>query len=162
MAHGSLPDQAECEADVDQALAQLHTNGVSTVSLCGHLAQVLQAQQAGCLAVITSVAGDRGRPSNYVYGSAKGLVIRYLQGLRARLWKYGVAVVDLRPGFVITPMTAGFKRSGPLWVSADRIAQGALSAIDQRREVAYLPGIWRLIMTVICAIPEGVFKRLSL
>ena len=162
VAHGSLPDQAACETDVAQALAQLHTNGVSAVSLCGHLANLLQAQASGSLVVITSVAGDRGRPSNYVYGSAKGLVSRYLQGLRARLWRHGVAVIDLRPGFVITPMTAGFDRTGPLWMSADRIAVGALAAIDSRREVAYLPGFWRVIMAVICAIPEKLFKRLSL
>jgi decaprenylphospho-beta-D-erythro-pentofuranosid-2-ulose 2-reductase len=162
LAHGSLPEQAACEADVALALAQLHTNGVSAVSLCGHLANLLQAQASGRLVVITSVAGDRGRPSNYVYGSAKGLVSRYLQGLRARLWRHGVAVIDLRPGFVITPMTAGFDRNGPLWVSADRIAVGALAAIDAQREVAYLPGFWRVIMAVICAIPEKLFKRLSL
>ena len=162
LAHGSLPDQAACEADVALALAQLHTNGVSAVSLCGHLANLLQVQGSGSLVVITSVAGDRGRPSNYVYGSAKGLVSRYLQGLRARLWRHGVAVIDLRPGFVITPMTAGFDRGGPLWVSADRVAAGALAAIDAQREVAYLPGFWRLIMAVICMIPEKLFKRLSL
>lgn len=162
MAHGSLPEQTACDADIALGLAQLHTNGVSAVSLCGHLAQALAAQQHGCLAVVSSVAGDRGRRSNPVYASAKGLVSRYLQGLRARLWPVGVRVVDLRPGFVVTPMTAGMDRRGWLWASADEVAVLALRAIDQGRDVAYLPGFWRWIMLVIRLIPERWFKRLPL
>jgi len=163
IAHGTLPDAERCAADVALTLKEVHTNALSVVSLCTLLGHRFAEQRAGQLAVVTSVAGDRGRQSNYVYGASKGMVSLFLQGLRNRLHACGVNVVTLKPGFVDTPMTAGIaKKWGPLWSTPETIAEGIVSALDRRRDVVYLPGFWRPIMTVITAIPEPLFKRLHL
>jgi short-subunit dehydrogenase len=161
LAHGVLPDQARCQASPAEALAALDVNFSSTVALLTPLANRFEAARAGCIAVIASVAGDRGRQSNYVYGAAKGGVERFLQGLRNRLSPKGVAVVTLKPGFVDTPMTAGIAQ-GPLFVSARRAGRAIHRAIERRRDVAYIPWFWRPIMAVVRALPEPVFKRLRL
>jgi short-subunit dehydrogenase len=121
----------------------------------------MEAQGSGSIAVISSVAGDRGRQSNYVYGAAKGLVTRFLQGLRNRLAKKGVQVLTIKPGFVDTPMTAAFKK-GALWAQPDDVARGILAAIENGKNEVYLPGFWWLIMAIIRHIPEPIFKKLSL
>ncbi len=162
VAYGSLPDQVRCQQDLAYMLAQLTTNGLSPISLCSLFAQRFQAQGHGCLAVITSVAGDRGRQSNYVYATAKGMVSRFLEGLRNRLAAHGVAVVDIRPGFVDTPMTAALDKKGPLWAQPDTIAAGIVGAMYAGRDIVYLPGYWRWIMAVIRHIPERVFKHMKL
>ena len=161
VAHGVLPDQARCQASAADALASLDVNFLSAVALLTPLANRFEAARGGCLAVITSVAGDRGRQSNYVYGAAKGGLDRFLEGLRNRLYHAGVAVVTLKPGFVDTPMTAGLRR-GPLFASARRAGRAVHRAIERRRDVAYIPWFWRPIMCVIRALPEPVFKRLRL
>ena len=106
IAHGTLPDHTRCEQDVEAALEALDVNGLSPISLLTELAPRMREQAHGKIAVITSVAGDRGRPSNYVYGSAKAMVSAFLQGLRGRLHGAGVHVIDIRPGLVDSPMTA--------------------------------------------------------
>ncbi len=111
--------------------------------------------------MIGSVAGDRGRQSNYVYGTAKGALALFLQGMRNRLSKRGVQVLTIKPGFVDTPMTASFPK-GPLWATPDKVAEDIEKAIDKRRDVLYTPGFWRLIMLIIKSVPEAIFKRLSL
>jgi decaprenylphospho-beta-D-erythro-pentofuranosid-2-ulose 2-reductase len=161
IAHGVLPDQARCQTSVDDAIAALDVNFVSAVAVLTPLANRFEAVGRGCIAVITSVAGDRGRQSNYVYGAAKGGLDRFLQGLRNRLYRAGVAVVTLKPGFVDTPMTAGLKQ-GPLFVSARRAGRAVHRAIERRRDIAYIPWFWRPIMSVVRALPETVFKRLKL
>lgn len=161
IAHGTLPDQAACAASVESALDEIRTNALSVISLATLIANRFEQQRAGTLAVISSVAGDRGRQSNYVYGSAKAMVSTFLSGLRQRLAKSGVAVVTIKPGFVDTPMTRDFKK-GPLWASADTVARGIARAIDRRKTVVYLPPFWRGIMWVIRAIPEPVFRKLNL
>jgi short-subunit dehydrogenase len=161
LAHGTLPDQSRCQESAEQAVAALDVNFVSAVALLTPLANRFEAARHGCIAVITSVAGDRGRQSNYVYGAAKGGLDRYLEGLRNRLFRSGVAVVTLKPGFVDTPMTAGL-RQGPLFVSARRAGAAVHRAIERRRNVAYIPWFWRPIMAIIRAIPETAFKRLRL
>jgi decaprenylphospho-beta-D-erythro-pentofuranosid-2-ulose 2-reductase len=160
IAHGTLCDQAACENSVELTLHELTTNALSIVALLTRIANRLAARRAGTIAVISSVAGDRGRRSNYVYGSSKALVTAFLSGLRQRLAKSAVAVVTIKPGFVDTPMTAKF-RKGLLWVGPDRIAAGIVRALDRRRGSVYLPGFWRPIMLVVRAIPESVFTRLS-
>ena len=162
IAHGTLPDQKKCEASYDTAFEEISVNGLSVVSLCTIAANELEKQGSGHIAVISSVAGDRGRQSNYVYGAAKGMVSIFLQGLRNRLFKSDVYVTTIKPGFVDTPMTAEFDKGGPLWASPDQVAAGIVSAIDKRRSVVYLPWFWLGIMLIIRGIPEMVFKRLGL
>ena len=161
IAHGTLPDQKACEASAELTIREIDINGLSVVALATLLGAKFEAQGHGTLAVITSVAGDRGRQSNYVYGAAKGMVSLFLQGMRNRLAKKGVHVLTIKPGFVDTPMTASF-RKGALWAQPDDIAHGILRAIEQGKDEVYLPGFWRLIMLVIRHIPERIFKRLSL
>ena len=161
IAHGSLPDQKACEASVQLTLKEIDTNGVSVIALATLLGERFEKQRAGSLAVISSVAGDRGRQSNYVYGAAKGMVSLFLQGLRNRLYRHGVQVLTIKPGFVDTPMTAAFPKSA-LWAKPEAIARGIVRAIDRRRDEVYLPGFWRLVMTLIRHIPEPVFKKMSL
>ena len=161
IAHGTLPDQAASQASCPAMLSALSANGLSHVVLLTLLANVLEEQGSGTLAVITSVAGDRGRQSNYIYGYAKALVSTFLAGLRNRLHGSSVHVLDIRPGFVDTPMTSHLEK-GPLWASAEKVAEGIVQAVSRKRDVVYLPGFWRLIMLVIRNIPEVVFKRLQL
>lgn len=161
IAYGTLPDQKELEGSYEATEKELRTNFLSVVSLLTVLANRLEAQKAGTIAVISSVAGDRGRSSNYIYGTAKGAVSLFLQGLRGRLHPSGVRVVTIKPGFVNTPMTAGVKKNA-LFASPEGVAKGIVSAIDRGREVVYLPSFWRGIMFVIRAIPEPLFKRLKL
>lgn len=161
VAHGTLPDQAACEQSVDVALAEFATNGTSTIALLTLIANRMQEARHGSIAVISSVAGDRGRASNYLYGSAKAAVSTFLSGLRQRMGKHGVQVVTIKPGFVDTPMTRDFKK-GALWAKPEAIAAGIVKAVDKGRSVAYLPWFWLGIMTIIRCIPEFLFKRLSL
>ena len=161
IAHGTLPVQSSCEKLVDDTVDALHVNFTATVTLLTVLANYFEAQRSGCIAVITSVAGDRGRRSNYVYGAAKGGVERFLQGLRNRLHASGVTVVTIKPGFVDTPMTAGVKKS-PLFASARRVGRGIHRAIEHRRDVVYIPWFWRPVMMLIRGLPERLFKRLHL
>lgn len=159
IAHGTLPNQASCDASVELAMNEFATNGTSTIALSAALAQRLRANAT--LAVISSVAGDRGRASNYLYGSAKAAVSAYLSGLGQRLRPADINVLTIKPGFVDTPMTAAFKK-GALWATPDQIAKGIVRAIDNRRAVVYLPSFWWLIMLIIKSIPEFVFRRIKL
>jgi hypothetical protein len=156
-----LPDQARCEAQVSDTLAALEVNFTATVALLTLLANYFEAQGRGCIAVIGSVAGDRGRQSNYVYGAAKGGLDRFLQGLRNRLFRSGVSVVTLKPGFVDTPMTSGVKKN-PLFSSAERAGRDVHRAIQRRRDVVYIPWFWGPIMALVRLLPESIFKRLHL
>lgn len=162
VAHGTLPDQRACEHDPALTAEAFSVNATSTVALLGLLANQMQAQGTGALAVISSVAGDRGRPGNYVYGSAKAAVSVYCEGLRARLFKAGVSLTDIRPGFVDTPMTAGLALPAALVAKPEAIAPRILGAIERGRDVVYVPAFWSLVMLLIRAIPPAVFKRLSL
>ena len=161
IAYGDLPDQKACEADAGRALEALTLNGTSVIALLTRLAGPMEERGEGTLAVISSVAGDRGRQSNAYYGAAKGMVSIFLSGLRNRLHDKGVQVITIKPGFVDTPMTAAFDK-GPLWASPDSIAKGIVKAIDKRKDVVYLPWFWRWIMLVIRLIPEPLFKRMKL
>jgi short-subunit dehydrogenase len=162
VAHGSLSPQAACEDSVDLTLREINLNALSPISIVTLVAKRFEAAGSGVIAVIGSVAGDRGRQSNYVYGAAKGMLSIFLDGLRNRLSRKGVSVVTIKPGFVDTPMTAHIHPKGALWASPDQIAAGIVIAVAQKRDVAYLPGFWRPIMFVIRHIPERVFKRLKL
>jgi short-subunit dehydrogenase len=161
IAHGTLGDQRKCELSVAETLKELNTNAISVISLLTISANYFEQQRRGCIAVISSVAGDRGRQSNYVYGTAKGAVNVFLQGLRNRLHKARVSVLTVKPGFVDTPMTATL-RKGPLFARPSSVGKGIYLAMLKGRDVVYLPWFWRLIMFVVKSIPERIFKQLSL
>jgi decaprenylphospho-beta-D-erythro-pentofuranosid-2-ulose 2-reductase len=162
IAYGSLPDQRAAEADPHLAEAALQLNFVSPCLLSGLLAQRFEARRAGTIAVVTSVAGDRGRRSNYVYGAAKGGLQRYLEGLRHRLAPAGARVLDIRPGFVSTRMTAHLPQTGPLWATSDRVAGDILRAVDAGRDVLYTPWFWRGVMLGVRSLPRPLFHRTPL
>ena len=162
IAPGTLPDQHACEQDPTVAVREFNTNAVSLIALLTPLANRLEAQNRGIIAVISSVAGDRGRPSNYLYGSAKAALSAFCEGLRSRLAKSGVHLLTIKPGFVATPMTAGLPLPGPLVATPDKVAADIVRAIDKRKDVLYTPWFWAAIMLIIRSIPQRVFKRLSL
>lgn len=162
IAHGSLPDQPRTEQDVPYALNHFNTNAVSVIALLIRLGQYFEAQKHGSIAVISSVAGDRGRQSNYLYGSAKAAASTFLSGLRSRLHKSGVQVLTIKPGFVDTPMTAHLPKNR-LFARADKVAKGIYDAIiGGKKDVVYLPWFWKWIMRIVRLIPEQIFIRLSL
>lgn len=163
IAYGSLDDQKACEQDYAKAEQALRTNFLSVVSLLTPIANLLEQQHYGCIAVISSVAGDRGRQSNYIYGAAKGALTIFLQGLRNRLQPANVCVLTIKPGFVDTPMTETFKgEKGALWAKPEAIARGIYQAINKRKNSVYLPWFWLPIMMIIRHIPEPIFKRMKL
>lgn len=161
IAHGSLSDQEECEDDLQKAAEEFTLNATTTISLSLGIAGLLKRQQRGTLAVISSVAGDRGRQSNYVYGAAKGGVSTFLQGLRNRLYHEGVQVVTIKPGPVKTKMTTGMETNF-LWSEPSKVASQIVSAITDKKDIVYVPGYWRWIMMGVKAVPERLFKRLRL
>ena len=162
ISQGTLPDQKACEADLDLMRAAFETNALSVISLAARAANLFERQRRGAMVVIGSVAGDRGRQSNYVYGAAKGMVAIFCQGLRNRLAKANVSVTLIKPGFVDTPMTAGFANKGFLWAQPAEIGRVIVRATARGADEVYTPAFWGLIMRVIMAIPERVFKRLKL
>jgi len=161
VAYGTLPDQAACAADPAAAVAAWHTNAVSVIALLTDIANRFERQGFGTIAAISSVAGDRGRASNYVYGSAKAGLNAFMDGLRHRLFAAGVQVVTIRPGMVDTPMTADFDK-GPLFASPEKVGADIHKAIEKGTAVCYTPGFWRLIMTIITALPRAIFHRTGL
>jgi short-subunit dehydrogenase len=166
LAYGSLGDQSRAEDSVEVTLAELNTNFTSAVSLLTRLSAVLAArhvteQPRGCIAVITSVAGDRARRSNYIYGTAKGALALFAQGLRAKLYSAGVRVLTIKPGPVATPMTAHMPGSAK-FADPVLVARAIYREIEHgSRDVLYVPGHWQWIMTVIRLIPESIGKRLK-
>lgn len=160
---GSLPDQAVCESSWDATHAALVTNGFSVMSLLTRLASVCEERSSGSFVVVSSVAGDRGRPTNYVYGSAKSAVSVFCEGLRGRLQSAGVGVLVVKPGFFISPMTENIeKKPAVLWVGAERVANEIVSGWTTGKDVIYSPWFWRPIMRIIREIPTRIFKKLSL
>jgi len=161
IAHGTLPDQAACQQSVDLLREEFDVNALSFMALCTGLANQFEAQGRGVIAVTSSVAGDRGRQSNYVYGSAKAAVTAFTSGLRQRLYPKGVRVVTIKPGFVSTPMTAAF-RKGALWAAPASVAADIVRAMDGGKAMIYTPWFWRPIMWIIRSVPESIFRRLRL
>ncbi len=161
IAHGSLGDQKASQASVDDTMNELETNFLSAVSILTLAANYFEEQKRGVIAVISSVAGDRGRGSNYVYGSAMAAKTAFLQGLRNRLAKSNVTVLTIKPGPVDTPMTAHMKRS-PTLADPAKVGEDIYKAMKKGQDVLYTPRYWRFIMLVIRNIPEFIFKRMSL
>ncbi len=163
IAHGSntVSDRVDVEADAAYLANELNINFNSAVLWTQLLANAMATKREGCIAVISSVAGDRGRYSNHAYGAAKAGLSAFCSGLRARMSHHGVQVVTVKPGFIDTPMTAHIVKKGALWASADQIASGIVKAIEKRRDVVYLPGFWAMIMLIIQHVPERIFKRMK-
>ncbi len=162
IAHGSLPDQQQCQIDLGLCYEALTVNGVSPVLFAEAFAEHMQKNDTGTLAIIGSVAGDRGRKSNYVYGAAKGMVTRYAQGLQHRLCNTKVKVVLIKPGPTDTPMTAHLKQQGARLASAESVAKGIVLGIRQEKSVLYVPGKWALIMMVIRHLPKFIFNKMDI
>lgn len=161
IAFGTLPDQAKMQASASDAAAALALNFTAPVLIADALAARFEAQGSGVIAAISSVAGDRGRQSNYIYGAAKGGLQRALEGMRHRLYPRGVAVLDVRPGFVSTKMTQHLAR-GPLWAQPDAVAEDIIDAMIARKAVLYTPWFWSLIMLIVRNVPRPIFHRSKL
>lgn len=161
VAQGVLGSQPAIEAEPRRGELVLYANLVGPAVLLQEAGNRLARQRGGTLAAISSVAGDRGRQSNYFYGAAKGGLSVFLGGLRNRLHREGVHVLTVKPGFVDTPMTAHVPKNA-LFAPPERVAQAIVRAAERRRDVVYVPGFWRAIMLVIRHVPEAIFKRLKL
>jgi len=161
IAFGTLTDQARAERDLFYAANEQRVNAVSTCMLLAALANRLLAQGSGRIGVISSVAGDRGRESNYVYGSAKAMVSAFADGLRPRLARSGVALTLVKPGFIDTPMTASFKK-GLLWARPDVIAPVITASIARGHSELYVPRFWGFVMRLLKVVPNRIFDRLPL
>lgn len=161
IAHGVLPEQARCEWNEELVLEGFDVNAASVIGLLVPLAELFERQRSGVVCVISSVAGDRGRASNYAYGAAKAAVDAFTSGLRGRLGPAGVAVVTVKPGFVRTPMTAHLPPS-PLFASPRRVGLAVKKAMDSRAAVVYVPWWWRPIMAILRHLPERIFHKLRI
>ncbi len=161
IAHGTLSNQKKCEYSVQLSIEEIQTNALSVIALLTHLTNHFEMKKSGTIAVISSIAGDRGKASNYVYGSAKAMVSVFTSGLRQRLYKSGITVLTIKPGFVDTPMTAGFKKGG-LWSKPEIVAKKIVLAIEKKQDVIYTPTYWYMVMKLINAIPESIFKKINL
>jgi len=159
--YGMLPDQKACENSWEMTYDALTTNFLSVVSLLTHIANKVEKETDRGIIVISSVAGDRGRQSNYIYGTGKGALTLFLQGLRNRLHPSNCTVTTIKPGFIDTPMTKDFDK-GILWASADKVADDIYKAAAKGKNEVYTPRFWAVIMLVIKSIPEAIFKRLNL
>lgn len=156
---GQLPDQDEVNLDARRLRETMEINATSTMVVLNEAAAYFERQGHGQIVAIGSVAGDRGRATNYAYGAAKGALEIFLSGLRQRLRTRGIQVLLVKPGFVDTPMTLAFEK-GPLWASPERVARDIVRAMETGRAVIYTPWWWRWIMLAIRLIPEAIFVRL--
>lgn len=167
--YGVMNSQHDCETDVVKSIEQLNSNFTSTVSLLVLFSQVMSRQCIGpdseqdsrTIAVVSSVAGDRGRKSNYIYGSAKSGLTTFLEGLRYKLYAKGINVLTIKPGLVDSPMTAGMDK-GALWTSTDQVAKYIVKGIENKKSVIYVPPFWFFIMAIIKLIPAFIFRKLNI
>jgi len=162
IAYGVLCEQEKMEQKPELIADVINTNFTSVTLWCEKTVNFLNEKNNGCLAVIGSVAGDRGRKKNYVYGSTKAALDSYLQGLTQRFDDTGVHILTIKPGFIDTPMTDKFDKGGPLWAKPEDVAQDIVKAIDKNKRVIYTPWFWFFIMFVIKQLPYFIFKRLPI
>jgi short-subunit dehydrogenase len=158
---GLLGVQEAAQSDLDHATIIMRSNYEGPALILGLFAEKFLARGSGSIVGVSSVAGDRGRASNYVYGSAKAGYSAFLSGLRARASRGGVHVVTVKPGFVRTKMTEGMKLIGPLTVEAGVVGDAIFNAVERETDVVYVSGKWRLVMLIIKSLPEAVFKKLK-
>ncbi len=162
LAYGSMRNQRDGESSVEILVEELQVDFVSAAAILTLFAAELERRRTGCIAAITSVAGDRGRRSNYLYGSAKGGLSLFLQGLRSRLYPSGVRVITIKPGPVQTPMTDGLPNARH-FVDPQQVAHDIVRSLERGSpDILYTPRIWRYLMTAVKLVPETIFKRLPL
>lgn len=161
IAFGDLGDRQRSLDDPAAARVVLETNFVGAASVAEALATHMSPRRSGVIVGVSSVAGDRGRYSNYFYGSSKGAFSLYLQGLRARLYHEGVHVLTVKPGLIDTPMTWGLRGRIPI-ATPESLARAIARGVDRRRDVIYHPWFWRWVMTLIKGIPESRWKRIKI
>lgn len=161
IAHGTLPNQEDCENNLELSASTLEVNGISPVLFAEAFAKHFASANHGTIAIIGSVAGDRGRRTNYVYGSAKALVANYAAGLQHRFAGTKVKIVLIKPGPTATPMTADLQQQGRRLAKADRVAKEIVAAIASGKPVLYTPPLWGLIMFVIRNLPQKIFNKLK-
>jgi decaprenylphospho-beta-D-erythro-pentofuranosid-2-ulose 2-reductase len=159
---GYMNDNEKVINDWDESARTIHTNYTGAVSLLNIVASDMAARQSGTIVGISSVAGQRGRQSNYVYGSAKAGFTAYLSGLRNRLYHSKVHVLTVLPGFVATKMTEHLKLPKPLTAQPEEVGNAIYSAVKKKKNVIYVKWFWRYIMKIITTIPEGMFKKKKL
>lgn len=162
IAHGVLSPQQPCQDDIVQTRHSIEVNGVSPVLFAEAFAGAMSRVGRGTIGLIGSVAGDRGRRANYVYGASKALMDRYAQGMQHRFARTGIKVVLIKPGPTDTPMAAQQKAQGRRLASVESVAQGTVDAIERGTAVAYLPRKWQFIMFVVRALPDFIFNRLNI
>jgi len=162
IAHGSLADQSACQQDLALTAEELSINGISPVLFAEAIANSMVRAGHGTLGVIGSVAGDRGRKSNYVYGAGKGMITRYVQGLQHRLAGTEVAVILIKPGPTRTPMNAHLGDSGPSLADVAKVAATIVSGMEKRRSIVYAPRRWWLIMMIIRHLPRFIFDKIDI
>lgn len=161
-AQGDFPDQRKMEKNIAALPTMFELNTMSYILPASVMAERMAQAGSGSMVLITSVAGDRGRQSNYFYGASKAAVTTFAQGLRNHVFKRGVQVLTVKPGFVDTPMTAHLAKGGPLWATPEQIAACIENGLQKKKDVIYAPWFWQIIMLVIKNIPEAIFKRLGL
>jgi decaprenylphospho-beta-D-erythro-pentofuranosid-2-ulose 2-reductase len=162
MAHGTLLNQLEIQSSSSLALTELNANFLSHVSILIQFTPYFERQGSGSIGVISSVAGERGRMSNYVYGSAKAGLSVFTEGLRNRLYHRGVSVTLIKPGIVETPMTASLGLTGPLVANPAKVGRDIACALNHKCKEVYTPFFWRYIMLVIRCLPNFLFDRLKM
>ena len=160
-AQGTLPNQTDIQTTYEATAQCIQDNALNTISLVTPIANSMEQQKSGKIAIISSVAGDRGRQSNYIYGASKALITTFTAGLRNRLAASNVHVITIKPGFVDTPMTADIPK-GALWAQPEDVAKDIGDGLEKNKNIIYTPWFWRYIMLIICHVPEFIFKKLKL
>lgn len=162
VASGYMAEQKECERDWSKAFNTINVNFTGAVSILNFIANDFELRKSGFIIGVSSVAGDRGRKANYIYGSSKAAFSAYLSGLRNRLFESGVHVLTVKPGFVRTKMTQGLDLPAKLTAQPEEVARDIFNAQQNGKDVLYTKSIWRLIMLIIKLIPEWKFKRMGI
>ncbi len=161
IAHGTLPNQEEIQNEPDEIRREFDINALSVMSYATIAAEYFEKKKSGNISIISSVAGDRGRMSNYIYGAAKSAVTAFASGLRARMQKSGVSVLTIKPGFVDTPMTDDVDKNF-LFANPKDVGRAIYDAMINEKDLLYVPGFWKIIMLIVKSVPESIFKKLKM
>jgi decaprenylphospho-beta-D-erythro-pentofuranosid-2-ulose 2-reductase len=161
IAHGFMPNQKVCEFNIELINQAIEINAISPILWAESFLKGMQKRNRGIIAIISSVAGDRGRKSNYIYGAAKGFISRYIQGLQHRLHDSGVHIIDIKPGPTKTPMTFDMNIASYQLSPVENVAKVIVNGIKNKKNVIYAPKKWQFIMFIIKHIPRFIFNRLD-